>query len=318
MGIKVVSTGHALPSQCITNEALSQKIETSDEWIQTRTGIKQRYFCADHEDVLTLSKQAAEMALETAGLKATDIDAIFLATTSPNLTFPAVAVQLQAALGMTKGFAFDLQAACSGFIYGLSTAENYLRSGKIKRALVVGAEALSRIINMEDRTTSVLFGDGAGAVLLAYDDTPDEGLLDVKLYSDGRYKDLLCATGGVGAVGDIGYLSMRGKEVFKFATRTLAGLVEDMLSSNNIKQEEIDWLVPHQANKRIIEATAKHISLPMEKVVLTVDCHANTSSASIPLALSESIHSGKIKRGETLLLEAFGGGFTWGAALLKY
>lgn len=317
MAIRIVSTGHALPSRVVTNADLEKIMDTNDEWIQTRTGIKQRYFCAESENTFTLATEASKMALEEAGLTAEDIDMVVVATTSPNLTFPAVAAQVQAAIGMQHGSAFDVQAVCSGFIYALSNAEAYLRTGKANRVLVVGAETLSRIIDMEDRTTAVLFGDGAGALILENTDG-EETFYGTEIFSDGRHADLLKTTGGVGSTGDSGVIEMNGREVFKHATRTLAGMVDIMLEKHNMKEEEIDFLVPHQANRRIIEATAKHLKLSMDKVILTVDRHANTSAASIPLALSESIKSGKIKRGDTLLLEAFGGGFTWGAALLKY
>lgn len=313
----MVSAGHALPSNLVANADLEKLMDTNDEWIQTRTGIKQRYFCESHENTFTLAVDAAKSALHKANLSARDIDMVVVATTSPNLTFPSVATQVQAALGMEHGAAFDVQAVCSGFIYALSTAENYLRLNKANRVLVIGAETLSRLLDMEDRTTAVLFGDGAGAVILENTEG-EECFYGTDIYSDGRHCDLLRTSGGVGSDGGLGVITMNGREVFKQATRALAGLVDSMLEKHNMSEDQIDFLVPHQANRRIIEATAKHLGLSMDKVVVTVDKHANTSAASIPLALSESIDAGVIKRGDTLLLEAFGGGFTWGAALLKY
>ena len=320
MSIIIKSTGAALPSRCITNDMLPDNLDTSDEWIRTRTGIKQRYACGDDESAFTLALSAAEQALDRANLSGMDIDLIIVATTSPNLTFPSVAVQVQSAIGMHKGAAFDVQAVCSGFIYGLSTAESFMRTNKAGRVLLIGTEALTRLIDWNDRSTAVLFGDGAGAIILEKqeDGSTSRGLIGSKFYSDGRGVDQLRTLSGIGILEDAKGIQMNGREVFKNATKTLSDIVTEILTAYNMDKSDIDWLVPHQANARIIEATAKHLNMPMSQVILTVGEHANTSAASIPLALNFAAESGKFKQGDLLLLEAFGAGFTWGAALIEW
>ena len=321
MPIVITGTGSALPSKIVTNDDLAGMMDTSDEWIQSRTGIKQRYFKEEGQTTSTLAIDAAKKAVEAAHIQADEIDLIVVATATPDISFPAVATQVQAALGMTKGAAFDIAAACSGFIFGLSTAESMMQAGKFNKALVIGSETFSDMITPEDRSTYVLFGDGAGAVVIEKmndEEAQGSGIIGTEIFSDGRYKNELYANGGISSTGTPGYVVMNGREVFKHATRAMSNLVTDTLSKYNIKKEDIDWLVPHQANKRIIDATAKHLNLPSEKVVLTVGEHANTSAASIPLALDVAVKDGRIQKGNLIFFEAFGAGFTWASALVKF
>ncbi|MEL6722870.1 MAG: beta-ketoacyl-ACP synthase III [Pseudomonadota bacterium] len=320
---RIAGTGSYLPEQVWTNHDLAQKVDTSDEWIRTRTGILQRHIAAEHETTADLAEQAACRALQAADRAATDIDLILVATTTPDQIFPSTACLLQRRLGNYGCPAFDLQAACSGFIYALSVADKFIRSGSHRCVLVVGAETFSRVIDWQDRATCVLFGDGAGAVILEAASAP--GVQDVRLHADGRYAELLQVPGGVSQgihlpdyAGPVGTTQMKGNEVFKLAVTTLQAMVGDILTANGLQQSDIDWLVPHQANIRIIQAIAKRLQLPMEQVVTTIAQHGNTSAASIPLALDVAIRDGRIQRGQRLLLEAFGGGFTWGSALLTY
>lgn len=320
MSVIITGTGGALPKKVVTNDDLSKIVDTTDEWIQSRTGIKQRYFKSAGETTSTLATAAAKQALEAANLTIDDIDLIIVGTATPDLSFPSVACQVQANLGMSHGAAFDLAAACSGFIYALATAESFLGSGKAHKALVIGAETFSDLITPADRTTYVLFGDGAGAVVI--EKTNDEsqnsaGIKAVEIFSNGDSINDLYSDGGVSTTGTSGKVVMNGREVFKQATKTLSSLVTEMLDKYNVEKDDIDWLVPHQANKRIIDATAKHLGLDESKVILTVGEHANTSAASIPLALNVAVRAGKIKKGDLVFLEAFGAGFTWGAALIK-
>tara|TARA_R110000868_G_scaffold190862_2_gene434963 strand:- start:28633 stop:29598 length:966 start_codon:yes stop_codon:yes gene_type:complete len=321
MSIVITGTGGALPANIVTNDDLSSIVETSDEWIQSRTGIQQRHFKSGDESTSSLATKAAQQALESANLTVDDIDLIIVGTATPDLTFPSVACQVQANLGMKHGAAFDLAAACSGFIYALSMAESQIQTGKAKRALVIGAETFSDLITPEDRTTYVLFGDGAGAVVI--EKTNDEsdttsGIQAIEIFSNGEYIKDLYSSGGVASTGTAGSVIMNGREVFKHATKTLSSLVTYMLDKYNVDKDDIDWLIPHQANKRIIDATAKHLGMESSKVVLTVGEHANTSAASIPLALNVAVRDGRVKKGDLLFLEAFGAGFTWGAALIRF
>jgi 3-oxoacyl-[acyl-carrier-protein] synthase-3 len=316
---RIIGTGKYLPERVLTNFDLEKMVETSDEWIRTRTGIKERHIAADHEATSDLAFAAARAALDDAGLAAEDIDLIIVGTTTPDLTFPNVACLVQEKLGAGGAPAFSVEAACSGFLYALTVADQFVRGGQAKRALVIGAETMSRIVDWTDRETCVLFGDGAGAVVL--EASEEAGLLYTKLGADGHYRDLLYASSGVSRkppAGDPGALRMKGNEVFKVAVKTLEKMVDDVVAENNLEKGEIDWLVPHQANIRIIQATARRLRMPMERVVLTVEEHGNTSAASVPMALDTAIRDGRIKRGDLLLLEAFGGGFTWGAALVRY
>lgn len=320
MAVIITGTGGALPKKVVTNADLSKVVDTTDEWIQSRTGIKQRYFKSEGETTSSLATAAAKQALEAANLTADDIDLIVVGTATPDYTFPSVACQVQANLGIEHGAAFDLAAACSGFVYALSTAESFLNTGKATKALVIGAETFSDLITPEDRTTYVLFGDGAGAVVIekTNDDSKEaSGIKAIEIFSNGEYVNDLYSSGGVSTTGTSGKVVMNGREVFKHATKTLSSLVTDMLNKYNLDKESIDWLVPHQANKRIIDATAKHLGLDENKVILTVGEHANTSAASIPLALNVAVREGKIKKHDLIFLEAFGAGFTWGAAIIK-
>ena len=319
---RVIGSGAYLPAQIVTNDDLAQRLDTDDSWIRQRTGIRQRHIAAADEVTSTLGLRAAQSALASAGLSPESIDLLVCATSTPDETFPATATRIQAALGMTRGAAFDVQAVCSGFLYALSTADNMLRLGQAKRALVIGAETFSRILDWEDRGTCVLFGDGAGALLLegtpANGEAKERGVLSTHLYSDGRHHDALYVDGGPGSTRTTGHLRMEGREVFKYAVVKMAEAVDIALEKNNLTPGDIDWMVPHQANLRIIEAMAKRLNLPMEQVIVTVDRHANTSAASIPLALHEGSSDGRIKAGDLVLLEAMGGGFTWGSALLRW
>lgn len=319
---QIAGCGHYLPANIVTNAELAKRVDTSDEWIVQRTGIKARHIANAEETTSVLAHRAALNALQQAGMTADEIDVIVVATTTPDNTFPSVATKLQAMLGMTKGFALDVQAVCSGFVYALAVADNFIRLGQAKTALVIGAETFSRLLDWEDRTTCVLFGDGAGALILraaeGKGDSSDRGVLSTHLHSDGRHYDLLYVDGGPGSNGKTGHVRMQGQEVFRHAVQKLAEVVDEALTANNLPPEAIDWLVPHQANQRIIDSTAKKLKLPPEKVVLTVSQHANTSAASIPLALSTAVADGRIKPGHVVLLDAMGGGFTWGAALVRW
>lgn len=317
----VCGIGSALPKRVVSNEELRQLVDTSDAWIQQRTGIRQRYIADKQETTASLGEAAARDALEHAGLTPDDIDLVVVATSTPDNTFPATAVNIQNRLGMSHGFGFDMQAVCSGFVYAITTADNYIRAGRARRVLVIGAETFSRLLDWTDRTTCVLFGDGAGAVILqAAEDGDDEerGIIAASLRSDGSHCHKLYVDGGVSTTGNIGHLRMEGREVFKHAVGMITDVIEAAFDEAGITADQLDWLVPHQANRRIIEGSAKKLGIPMEKVVVTVDQHANTSAASIPLALAAAVKDGRIKRGQTVMLEAMGGGFTWGAVLLRW
>jgi 3-oxoacyl-[acyl-carrier-protein] synthase-3 len=320
----LTGTGSYLPNKILTNADLEKMIDTTDEWITSRSGIKQRHIAADDETTADMAIKAAERALEASGLTADQIDGIIVATTTPDTTFPAVAVKVQAALGIAPCPAFDVQAVCSGFVYALSTANAFIRSGMMNRVIVIGAEKMSSIVDWNDRTTCVLFADGAGAIVLEALDAEDSeglegrGVHSTHIYASGQQKDLLYTDGGVSSTGAAGHIQMEGKEVFKYAVTYLAEIVTEVLAKNKITPEQIDWLVPHQANIRIIESTAKKLDMSMDKVVTTIDRHGNTSAASIPLALDEAVRDGRIRKGQMVLLEAMGGGLTWGAALLRY
>lgn len=318
----ILSTGAYLPAKILTNADLEKMVDTTDEWIFQRSGIKSRHISAADETTADMAIQAARAALENSGLSAAEIDGVIVATTTPDQTFPAVAVKVQAALGIRPGPAFDVQAVCSGFVYALSIADGFIARGQARRILVIGAEKMSSIVNWADRTTCVLFADGAGAVILeAVDgrgDISDRGILTSCLYANGEQAGLLQTSGGPSSTGQSGHIVMQGREVFKYAVQYMADVVEETLERSGVKAEDVDWLVPHQANIRIIEATAKKLGMDMSKVVVTVDRHGNTSAASIPLALHEAVADGRIKRGEMLLLEAMGGGLTWGAVLVRY
>ena len=315
---RIVGTGSYLPQKVLTNRDLELAVDTTDEWIYTRTGIRQRHIAADDEKTSDLALKASRSALRAAGIAPGDLDLIVMATTTPDMVFPSTACLLQAKLGVRNCPAFDVQAVCSGFVYGLATADSFMRSGQYRNALVVGAEIYSRILDWSDRSTCVLFGDGAGAVVLRRDSTP--GIMSTHLHADGSYANQLSVPGTVcgGKVSGRPLLQMDGGGVFKFAVKALDDLVEETLAANGMQKSDIDWLVPHQANIRIIQASAKKLGLSMEKVVVTVDRHANTSAASIPLALDEAARDGRIRAGQYVLLEAVGGGFTWGAALVKW
>lgn len=314
---RVVGTGKYLPEKVLTNQELEQMVDTSDEWIRTRTGIESRHIAAEDEATSHLAEKAAYAAMESAGLGPEDIDMIVVGTCTPDLVFPNVACLLQERMGIT-GPAFSVEAACSGFVYALTVADLFVRSGQAKHSLVIGAETMSRLIDWTDRETCVLFGDGAGAVIL--EAAEDPGILYSDLGADGQYRKLLYTDSGVSQLkeGGTAELQMKGNEVFKVAVRTLEAMVDKVLAENDLEQGQIDWFVPHQANLRIIKATAKRLGLPLERVVLTVAEHGNTSAASIPMALDTAVRDGRIKRGDLLLLEAFGGGFTWGSCLLRY
>jgi len=314
---RVIGTGKYLPEKVLTNQELEQMVDTSDEWIRTRTGIESRHIAAEDEATSHLAEKAAYAAMESAGLGPEDIDMIVVGTCTPDLVFPNVACLLQERMGIT-GPAFSVEAACSGFVYALTVADQFVRLGQAKHSLVIGAETMSRLIDWTDRETCVLFGDGAGAVIL--EAAEDPGILYSDLGADGQYRKLLYTDSGVSQLkeGGTAELQMKGNEVFKVAVRTLEAMVDKVLAENDLEQGEIDWFVPHQANLRIIKATAKRLGLPLERVVLTVAEHGNTSAASIPMALDTAVRDGRIKRGDLLLLEAFGGGFTWGSCLLRY
>ena len=314
----VTGCGAYLPERIVTNDELARRIDTSDEWISKRTGIRQRHIAADGELTSDLALAASRRALEKAGCDGGDIDIIVLATATPDNTFPATATKVQAALGMTGGAAFDIQAVCTGFIYALAMADNMIRLGQANRALVIGAEVFSRILDWEDRGTCVLFGDGAGAVVLEATEGGERGILSTHLFSDGRNYNSLFVDGGPGSTGTAGYLRMAGKEVYRHAVVRMAESVDRALEANGLSHHDLDWLVPHQANLRIIESTGRKLELPMEKVIVTVDRQANTSAATIPLALAEACDDGRITKGQLVAMTAMGGGFTWGSALVRW
>jgi len=312
----IVGAGAYLPEKVVTNDDLAERMETTDEWIVQRTGIRQRHIAAEGEMTSHLACKAAQRALEAAGLQAADVDLIVLATTTPDETFPATATRVQAMLGMTRGAAFDIQAVCAGFVYALAIADNFIKAGQVRTALVIGAETFTRILDWNDRGTAVLFGDGAGAVVLQAGEG-ERGILTTHLHSDGRGHDALYVDGGPSSTGQVGHVRMQGKEVFKHAVSKLAAVIQETLDANGLTGADIDWLVPHQANRRIIEGMADKFGLTHDKVVITVDRHANTSAASVPLALAEAIGDGRIKPGDLVVLEAIGGGLAWGAALVR-
>jgi len=318
----VRGTGAALPRRIMKNADFEGMVETSDEWIAQRTGIRQRHIAGDDETTASLGEAAARAALANAGLTPDDIDLIVLATSTPNNTFPATAVEIQNRLGMRHGFAFDMQAVCSGFVYAVTTADLYIRGGLAKRVLVIGSETFSRILDWNDRSTCVLFGDGAGALVLEAGEgtggIADHGVLAASLRSDGTHKDKLFVDGGPSTTGTVGHLRMEGREVFKHAVGMITDVIETTFSAAGITADDLDWFVPHQANKRIIDASAKKLGIAEQKVVVTVDLHGNTSAASVPLALSVAVADGRIKKGDLVLLEAMGGGFTWGAVLVRW
>lgn len=319
---KITGTGSYLPTKILTNADLEKMVDTTDEWITQRSGIKERRIAADNETTGDMAIAAAKRAMEAANVTAKDIDAIIVATTTPDRTFPAVAVKVQGELGIPPCMAFDVQAVCTGFVYALSTADNFIRSGQVKRALVIGAEKMSSIVDWNDRGTCVLFADGAGAVILeaheAEESIETQGFHSTHLYANGAQRELLQTSGGVSSTGDHGAIQMQGREVFKYAVSYMADVVKEVLAVNNLTADQIDWLVPHQANIRIIHGTADKLAMPYDKVVITVDRHGNTSAASIPLALDEAVRDGRIQRGQLCLIEAMGGGLTWGAALVRY
>ena len=318
----VAGYGAYLPERIVTNAELAARVDTSDEWIVQRTGIRERRIAADHEMTSDLAIAASQQALDRAGMQPSDIDLIVLATATPDHTFPATATRVQGALGMTRGAAFDIQAVCSGFVYALTVADNFVRLGQAGTALVIGAETFSRILDWSDRSTCVLFGDGAGAVVLRAEEgngaAGERGLISNHLHSDGRHHDLLYVDGGPSSTRTVGHLRMSGREVFRHAVTNLASVVREALDANGLSAQDIDWVIPHQANMRILHGTAGKLGLPMDKFVLTVDRHANTSAASIPLALAEAVGDGRIQPGDLCLLEAMGGGFTWAASLLRW
>jgi len=317
----IQGVGSYLPAKIVTNAELAKTVDTSDEWIVERSGIRERHVAAEGEKTSDLAIAAITKALAAAGREGKDIDMFVVATTTPDNTFPAVAARVQAALGRPGVPSFDVQAVCSGFIYGLSIADNFIKAGQVKSAVVVGAEVMTRLLDWTDRTTCVLFGDGAGAVVLAADEgkgtSADRGILSTHLHADGRYYDMLYADGGASTTQTSGQVRMKGKEVFRHAVVNLAETVHEALDANNVTIDQIDWLVPHQANKRILDGTAHKLNLDPAKVIVTVDRHANTSAASIPLALAAGVEDGRIKRGQMVLMEAMGGGFTWGSALVR-
>ncbi|MEK1933081.1 MAG: beta-ketoacyl-ACP synthase III [Pararhizobium sp.] len=314
--------GASLPKRVMTNSEMEEKVDTSDEWIVQRTGIRQRHIAGDGETTASLGEAAARAALINAGLTPADLDLIILATSTPDNTFPATAVNIQNRLGMHHGAAFDMQAVCSGFIYAVATADAYIRGGLARRVLVIGAETFSRILDWSDRTTCVLFGDGAGAIILEAQEgsgtTADRGVLTAQLRSDGAHREKLYVDGGPSTTGTVGHLRMEGREVFKHAVGMITDVIEAAFEATGTTAEDLDWLVPHQANRRIIDGSARKLGIPLDKVVVTVDLHGNTSAASIPLALNVAASDGRIKKGDLVLLEAMGGGFTWGSVLLRW
>lgn len=313
----IKGTGSALPRTKVSNADLASKVDTTDEWIVERTGIKFRHIAEDDETTSSLATEAARKALDASELSASDIDLIILATATPDQTFPATATIVQNELGCNGGVAFDVAAVCSGFLYALSVAESMIRAGSAQNAIVIGAETFSRILDWEDRGTCVLFGDGAGAIILSGEET-DKGVLATRLHADGAHNQLLYVDGGAGTTGTVGKLRMKGREVFRHAVVNLSSVLKEVLDASGESIEDVDWVVPHQANARILDATAKKLKLAPEKVIKTVDQHANTSAASVPLALDTAVRDGRIKPGDLLVLEAMGGGFTWGASVIRY
>ncbi len=315
----IVGTGSALPPNRVTNLQLAERgVDTSHDWIVERTGIHARHIAGDGETTATLATEAAKKALDAAGVPASSVGLIVLATATPDQTFPASATRVQTALGINDCIAFDVAAVCTGFLYALSVADNMVKGGMADHALVIGSETFSRILDWEDRATCVLFGDGAGAILLEAQETEDRGVLATRLHADGRHNDLLYVDGGVSTTGTVGKLRMKGKEVFRHAVTNLADVLNEVLEASGHKAAEVDWVVPHQANKRILDATAKKLGLDPSRVIVTVDQHANTSAASVPLALDVAVKDGRIRKGDLIVLEAMGGGFTWGAAAVRY
>jgi 3-oxoacyl-[acyl-carrier-protein] synthase-3 len=318
---RIVGCGSYLPERIVTNAEMAKMVDTSDEWIVERTGIRARHLAADGQTTSDLATIAAQRALAAAGIAAAELDLLIVATATPDHTFPATATKVQARIGMTGGAAFDIQAVCSGFVYALSIADNFIKAGQAKTAMVIGAETFSRILDWTDRGTCVLFGDGAGAIVLQA--TPgegtnlDRGILSTHLHSDGRHHDLLYVDGGPSSTQTVGHLRMEGKEVFRHAVANLAQVVGEALAANGLAASDIDWVVPHQANRRILDGTARKLGLSTDRMVITVDRHANTSAASVPLAFTEAFNDGRLKPGQLVLLEAMGGGFTWGAALVR-
>lgn len=312
-------SGSALPRRIVTNAELAERVDTSDDWIVERTGIHARHIAAEDETTSSLAIEASKKALDAAGMDAGSIDLIILATATPDQTFPATATRVQHALGCNGGIAFDVAAVCSGFLYALGTADSMLRTGMAKRALVIGSETFSRILDWEDRATCVLFGDGAGAVVLeaVETDRPDSGIISTRLHADGEHSQLLYVDGGPSTTGTVGKLRMKGREVFRHAVVNLSNVLNEVLEESGFSSSEIDWVVPHQANARILDATARKLGLPAEKVIVTVDRHANTSAASVPLAFDVAMRDGRIKQGDLVVFEAMGGGFTWGACLAR-
>lgn len=318
----ILGTGSYLPAKVLTNQDLAGLVDTSDEWIVQRTGIRERHIAAEGEATSDLAAAAAAKALAAAGIDVSEIDLVLLATATPDRTFPASAVEVQRKLGVTRGFAFDLQAVCSGFVYALTVADSLIRTGLATKALVIGADTFSRLLDWSDRTTCVLFGDGAGVVVLGAEEgagtVADRGLLAASLRADGRHADKLCTDGGPSLTGSAGHIHMQGQDVFKFAVGGVGDVIHAVFDATGFDGSSIDWFIPHQANRRIIEGSAKKLGIPLEKVVITVDGHANTSAATIPLALDIAVNQNRIKRGDVLLFEAVGGGFTWGAAILRW
>lgn len=314
----ITGTGSALPVRRVSNAELAETVDTTDDWIVERTGIRFRHIAGDGETTASLATDACRAALAAAGLAASDIDLIVLATATPDQTFPATATIVQATLGIDDCVAFDVAAVCSGFLYALHVADSLIRTGGAKRALVIGAETFSRILDWEDRTTCVLFGDGAGAIVLEGQEGGDRGILHSRLHADGRHNQLLYVDGGPSTTGTVGKLRMKGREVFRHAVVNLAAVMEEVLANTGFVPADVDWVVPHQANARILDATARKLGLAGDKVIMTVDQHANTSAASVPLALDVAVRDGRVKRGDLLVLEAMGGGFTWGAALVRF
>ncbi len=319
---QIIGCGSYLPDRIVTNAELAEQLDTSDEWITSRSGIRQRHIAADGELTSDLAFRASERALADAGMAATDVDLIILGTTTPDNTFPATATKVQAMLGIGDAVAFDVQAVCTGFVYGLSVADNFIKARQAETALVIGAETFTRILDWEDRGTCVLFGDGAGAVVLrageADADGKAPGILSTRLHSDGRYNDVLYVDGGPSSTKTSGFVRMAGKEVFRHAVANMAAVVEEILGERGLTIDDIDWLIPHQANKRILDGTARKLNLPAERVVVTVEHHANTSAASIPLALDEAVRDGRIQSGQLVMLDGMGGGLTWGAGLVRW
>ncbi len=314
----ITGTGSALPARRVSNAELAETVDTSDEWIVERTGIRFRHIAGEGETTASLAADACRAALAAAGRHANDIDLIVLATATPDQTFPSSATKVQAMLGIDDCVAFDVAAVCSGFLYALQVADSMIRSGAARRALVIGAETFSRILDWDDRTTCVLFGDGAGAIVLEGEDAGDRGILACRLHADGRHNQLLYVDGGPSTTGTVGKVRMKGREVFRHAVVNLASVMEEVLVAEGLGSADVDWVVPHQANARILDATARKLGLAAEKVIMTVDQHANTSAASVPLALDVAVRDGRIQRGDLIVLEAMGGGFTWGAALVRY